>query len=283
MSGQGFLNVLNYGAKCDGVTDDSTAFNEAIEDGAKESAPVIVPKRTCKITKPIVIKSGTMIEARGATLLHGVGQGPLLTAVSVDDWVLEGPLTLVGTRKGANEEGDETGLLISGANRFIVDKLTVRDFKGTGIELSGGKPSRAARGDRGKLAFISAINNHLGMAILDGKKYSAEYNLFTMMSFSGNDTALKVVAGNNIISSANFVDNGNGILLTDGLNHGHGIVSAVNINHNRGFNVKAERVTKGYTFNGCHIYGDSETAGTVTLEESKDINLFGCVVYPARQ
>ena len=114
--------------------------------------------------------------------------------------------------------------------------------------------------------------------MLDGKKYSAEYNLFTLMSFSGNDTAIKAIAGNNVITTSNIVDNAEGVLLGKGLNDGHGIISAVNINHNHGFNVKADHVTNGYTFNGCHIYGD--VAGSVSVFDSKDITFTGCVIEP---
>ena len=279
-AGKGTLNVLDYGAVCDGVSDDTNAFNEALQDAHQHGTAVYVPGRTCQIDGTIRLQMGTVIRSDGAILIHGRNSGALLNAVSVDDWVIEGPLTLIGSRVNQGQVGDETGLLISGANRFIVDKLTVRNFTGTGVELSGGKPSRAALGDRGKFAFLSIIDNHLGLSILDGTKYSAEYNLFTLMSLSGNDTAIKIVAGNNIISTSNIVNNNNGILLTDGLNHGHGIMNAVNINHNKGFNLNVQHVTNGFTFNGCHIYGDSETSGTVTLNDSKDINFFGCTLFP---
>jgi hypothetical protein len=282
-SARGVLNVLDYGAVCDGEADDSHAINEAIDDGFRHNVSVYIPKRICRVVNPIVLRTGTVIRSDGATLLHGGDTGTLMHAISADDWVIDGPLTLVGTRIQQGQTGDESGFVISGANRYIVNQLTVRDFKGTAIEITGGKPSRAARGDRGKFAFISIINNHLGLAITDGRKYSAEYNLFSLMTFSGNDTAIQIVAGNNVISTSNIVDNGNGLLLSKGLNDGHGIVSAVNINHNHGFNVKADHVSNGYSFNGCHIYADTNATGSVAMIESKGIEFSGCVIEPPLQ
>lgn len=281
VKGEGILNVLDYGAVCDGVTDDSDAFNAAFEDAAARRVSIMIPGRTCIINSRLMIHDNLVIRSEGATLKHGRGSGEILAAISADDWVINGPLTLAGTRTNVSREGDETGLLISGANRFMVDKLTVRDFKGTGIRLTGGKPSRAARGDRGKFAFITFINNHVGLSLEAEKKYAAEYNLFTLMSFSGNDVAAHIVAGNNIISTSNIVDNTNGILLSGGTNHGHGIMSAVNVNHSRGYNLKADNITNGYTFDGCHIYGDMP--GSVLLGQSTGVDFTGCIVDPAPQ
>lgn len=276
-AGRGSLNVLDYGAACDGVTDDSSAFNSAMEDAASMAVSLVIPGRTCLINSQLVIRSGTVMRAEGAVLKHGRGSGRLLAAISADDWVINGPLTLVGNRSDHLHEGDETGLFVSGANRYMVDKLTVRNFAGTGIEITGGKPSRAGQGDAGKFAFISLINNHIGLSLLPEKKYSAEYNLFTLVSFSGNDVAARIVSGNNIISAANIVGNTNGLLLESGLNHGHGIMNAVNINHNSGYDIKADGVTQGYTFTGCHAYGAN---GHIVLENSKDIDFSGCVLDP---
>lgn len=50
--------VLNYGAKCDGVTNDSTAFLGAIAAAVvKGGGKVIVPNRVCVVTQPLVVNS----------------------------------------------------------------------------------------------------------------------------------------------------------------------------------------------------------------------------------
>ena len=225
------INVKRYGAVGDGKTDDSSAFARAFDDAKQHGTPIIIPKGTYVVSGELPIGSNVIIRSDGATLKHAKAGGRILTAISADDWSIQGPLTLIGSRTGKGQRGDEIGVYISGCNRFIVDKMTVRDFTGKGIELDGGHPSRAARGDRGKFAFVSFINNGVGMEIDADAKYSAEYNLFTLLSFSGNDVATHIVAGNNVISTSNIVDNMGGVELAAGLNHGHGIIGNSNINH----------------------------------------------------
>lgn len=269
----GVINAARFGAKGDGLADDTSALTQAFDAARKHSGVLIIPKGVYLVGGQLGVGSGMIIKSDGAVLVHTKPSGVLLSASSADDWSLEGPLTLAGTRKAKGAQGTEVGMLISGCNRFIVEKLTVRDFSGKGLLLDGGHPSRAARGDSGKFAFVSLINNGLGLELAADTKYSAEYNLFTLISFSGNDVAARIVAGNNVISTSNLVDNTGGVQLAAGLNHGHGIISSSNINHNVDFNIRANGVTNGFTFDGDHAYG-----GPVILEQSNGIEFPGSVV-----
>lgn len=271
------INVLDYGAVGDGITDDSDAFANAFADAAAYGNDIFIPKKTYLVNETLDITSGMVIRSAGATLKHTTPKSPIFSAVKADDWVIDGPLTLLGTRTNANEENSEQGLFISGANRYIVDKLTIRGFAGVGINVTAGKPTRAARGDRGKFSSISFYNNHIGLKLESGKKYSAEYNLFSLMSFSGNDIAMDIGTGNNIISTSNIVDNGNGIDITPAKNGGHGILDAVNISHNRGFNLRADTIPQGFSIMGAHMYGDA-TSGGIDIKNSKDFYFTGGVI-----
>src|SRR5690606_32876808 len=66
--------------------------------------------------------------------------------------------------------------------------------------------------------------------------------------------------------------------LQSGSNHGHGGFHGVNINHNTQWNLKAENVTNGYTFSGCHFYADSGTTGKIILSNSSGISFDGGIV-----
>lgn len=270
------INVLDYGAVGDGITDDTSAFTKAFAEAAQRNLPLTVPKRSYVISQPLAISSGMILRFDGAELKHTKKDGALLSAIYANDWVIQGPVTLTGSRNAAHPEGTETGLFISGCSHYIVDKVTVQHFAGTGIEIDAGALSWDKRGDHGQFAFVSFINNHLGLKINEG--IGAEYNLFTLLSFSGNEVATSIAGGSNIISVANIVDNDNGVLLQGGANHGKGIVNAANINHNKGFNVKAAEVTNGYGFNSCNIYGDGVTQGIIQLTDSKGIHVVGGVL-----
>jgi len=271
------ISVLDYGAVGDGVTDDGAAFEAAFADAFKHGSPVLIPRRTYVINRPLKITSGMVIRSTGATLTHTDSTIAILSARKADAWVIQGPLTLSGTRTEKGQHDTETGLSLAGCSRYIVDKLSVTDFRGTGIRIAGKPEGKGSgRGDQGQYAFVSFRNNTVGLQIDEGT--GAEYNLFTLLSFSGNETAARIVAGNNVISASNVVDNVGGLALTAGSNHGHGIFNAVNINHNKTFNVHAYNQLNGYTFSGCHVYGDSPTAGTVHLERSNGVHFFGGII-----
>jgi hypothetical protein len=276
------INVMDYGARADGVTDDGPAFEAAFSDAARHGTAVEIPRGTYLADRELRIESGMVIRSEGATLKHTDSRIAILSAVSADGWVLEGPLTLVGTRTGPEQNAEETGLSISGGTHFLVEKLTVAKFKGYGVRIEPGKPSKqaaAGRGNHGQFAFVSFLDNSTGLQIDGGT--GAEYNLFTLLSFSGNDRATNIAAGNTIITASNIVDNENGVRLSDGPNHGHGIFSAVNINHNKTVNIDSEQQLNGYTFNACHIYGDSSTKGVIRLTGSNGLHFSGGTIAAA--
>jgi len=279
----GVVTVLDYGAKADGLTDDGPAFTNAFSDAWQHGVPVVIPKGTYLVNRVIAIHSGMLVRSDGAIIKHTDSGIELFSAVSADSWVLQGPLTLIGTRTEANQQANEAGLFISGGSHFIVDKLTASRFKGAGIRIVSGKASKLAargRGNHGQFAFVSLSDNHVGLEVEDGT--GAEYNLFTLLSFSGNDVATRISAGNNVISTSNIVDNANGVDLASGKNDGHGIFSASNVNHNAGFNVRSVDVLNGYTFNACHIYADKPGQGDIELTGSFGIRMNGGDVVDAR-
>jgi len=52
------INIKDYGAKCDGVTDDSDAINEALKVAAKEKKAVQFGDGTCLLKKKLIVTNG---------------------------------------------------------------------------------------------------------------------------------------------------------------------------------------------------------------------------------
>ena len=61
------VNVKDYGAKCDGSTDDRTAFNDALT-AATGKMLVVGPGGTCKLGDTITIPASTTLQLEGAAL-----------------------------------------------------------------------------------------------------------------------------------------------------------------------------------------------------------------------
>jgi len=80
------LNVLDFGATGDGVTDDSVAFQAALDDAATSGKSVFVPSATGYVISGVTIDSNTIIEGEGydSRLIFKSGTGATARMLSVN-------------------------------------------------------------------------------------------------------------------------------------------------------------------------------------------------------
>lgn len=252
------------------TADMSAAFNAAsVAAGAYGS--IKVPRGLYYCESVVDILDGQTWKFDGPTITHTDDTATILRADSKTGFSILGRLFLRGTLVTAATTA-EIGLLITNGKRYRVEGVTATNFKGAGIQLDGTTTGGTAlRGDRGQLTDCSTHQCTVGLNIDDAA--GAEYVTHTNFTASGNIDGIVLDAGNNTFMGGNVVDNTNGIQLTGvGANHGHGMFVGTNINHNTSSNIHAENVTRGFTFLGCHIYGNASTSqGNIWFENSKGI------------
>lgn len=267
------VNVLDYGAVGNGTTDDSAAFTAAAT-AAGVNGSIFIPARTYNINNAVSILAGQTWTFDGATLLHTDDTKIILRANGVDDWAITGSLILKGTLSGAATAA-ETGLYITNGQRYKVNNVQTENFKGKGIWLDG-TSTGSFRGDEAQFVNCSAYECTVGIQVDAGA--GAEYNTWTNTNVSGCITGVIMSAGNNTFIGGSIVDNTTGVKLTSGTNHGHGMFSGVNINHNNGENLYALDVANGYTFTGCHFYGNGGSTGIIWFKNSRGVHVLGGII-----
>lgn len=120
----GMLRVEDFGAVCDGVTDDTAAVTAGLAESARLGVPLIFPAvNTLRVRGTIKLPSRAQIEGRGSTLLwkEGTGSGTWLlhadgtTGCTVRDLTLrtEAPLADVSNQRGFTAVG-ATSLTVEG-------------------------------------------------------------------------------------------------------------------------------------------------------------------------
>jgi hypothetical protein len=243
------------------LIDVSNAFNLA----AAASRHVRVPGYVYLVDNQVDILDEQTWEFQGAELKHSDETKHILRANGRVGWSIVGRLTLRGTLASASTAA-ETGLYVTGGKKFKVEGVIARNFKGKGFWFDGATTT-GIRGDRGQLTDCAAYDCTVGRQVDAGA--GAEYHLWTNFSAGGCVTGDQMSAGNNVTVGGNIVDNTIGVRLLSGTNHGHGMYVGVNINHNPSANIWATGVTNGYTFTGCHAYGNGTSTGPIWFEGCK--------------
>lgn len=111
------FNVFAYGAKGDGSTDDSTPFQQAINDAHAQTVGgvVFLPTFSYNIASALTTYSNVVFVTYGATIT-GVGASSVTPVIK---WSLTGGLTLPGSISGTN------GLTVSGGLTISSGGLTI--------------------------------------------------------------------------------------------------------------------------------------------------------------
>lgn len=157
VSTQKTINAKDYGAKGDGVTDDTTAIQNAIDDSSIENVLLIIPEsnENYLITKQLKINKNTHISGYGATLFMTPQVGAIrnilwsnpddtISNVSIEGLTLKSENTIKGTEYYADSMvSNVQGMYFQG-----VDILSIKDvfmdnvYVGLKISQSGNQKNK---------------------------------------------------------------------------------------------------------------------------------------------
>lgn len=261
------INVMSMGAVADDTTDDTGIFVAAQALAIAENTKlVVVPAGKYAVNGPIDIQDEVTWLLLGCDIRTSNSVATIFSASSKRDWAVIGTGRLLGSRTGA-ETSEQHGIRIENCGAYLVSGIQVRNFQGKGIHVTGGSSVTPLYGERGRFSDLLVAGCTIGIAADAGA--GAEYCTWSNCNVTDNDIGVEFTAGNHTWTGGTIADNLTGVYLSSGLNHGHGSFAGTNINHNVTYAIDGLDVTLGYTFTGCHVYGNG-AAG-----EGK-IRLTGC-------
>lgn len=267
----GGVDVKVAGAVGDGATDDYAAIAAAIT-AAGVNGTLRFPYGTYKLSQAISILDGQTWIMEGCTLKNTTETLHVIRANDKDDWSILGRCILQGTLTTAATAA-ECGLYITDGSGYRVEGVIAKKFKGKGIFVDG-STAPSYRSNRGQFVDCACNESTIGLQL----DPLAEYLTFANFNCGGNIHGVKVYGGNNTFVGGSIVDNTTGVYLGNGTNHGHGIFIGVSINHNGSANLEAVSVINGYTFSGCHFYGNGTSTGPIWLNGCKGFTIQGGII-----
>nr|WP_320025664.1 glycosyl hydrolase family 28-related protein [uncultured Acetobacterium sp.] len=128
------LSVKDFGAKGDGVTDDTAAIQKAINDASAKNVALTIPASTYVVASQLQIKSNTKISGYGAVLYMAPQQAAVnnilwsdpaayISNVTIEGLTLKSQNTIPGTEYYANSMiSNVQGMFFQG-----ISNLTIKD------------------------------------------------------------------------------------------------------------------------------------------------------------
>jgi hypothetical protein len=147
----GFANVKTaYGAKGDGVADDTAALQKALDD-CPEGKAVLCPAGTYRLTAPLKIARGIVLRGEGPEKTRLINEATSGDAIALSNYDVEIVTNVVkGASKGSTSIVVEDAVRLRPGDLLMVDQLN--DAEIVNIEGEGGTCRWAGRED-GKRAM----------------------------------------------------------------------------------------------------------------------------------
>ena len=266
--GGGTVNYVTpeqYGAVGDGVTNDATAIQSAVDTGS----PVYFGKNTYLVSSAIIIPANSYLFGAGEESVLKTTSNISILEIDSTNSVFQN-LTFKGNDTGTLQVGiSAVGNAASNLRREGNQVLNCRfyDLGGAGLyTIYSGFGSSLHKG-----------TFYVDNCIFNSNRYgvywntTGEYNLITGSTITNNTSGVYMnAAGNNSIVNSNINDNTTGITMVGGLNDGHCVISGTKLNHNT-TSLNLSYIDYGFLFQGCMIYG-----GVMVLNTDDFIKFDNC-------
>jgi hypothetical protein len=191
-------------------------------------------------------------------------------ASGINDWSIIGPGTLEGsyidtanTTGARGSAAAEIGVNVTASRRWKIDGVTFKNFAGSNIQLNNATfvsdeyltSSLVYKVSTGHISNCNIDLGNVGVYIGTGN----EFNVFTNCTFTKNQTAIDLYAGNTQFIGCHAELNVNFALrIRNGGNDGHGSWVGGSFAHNLGFAIAAEAsMDNGFVFSGTHFFADN--------------------------
>ena len=239
------------------VAGDTIDLSPGNYDVAKSTSTVIA------VPTHYEILSGMTVRLNGARLYHQEAfNGAVFFGADgssgTNGWAILGPGIIEGTQ-AKTSGATEIGINTRNSRRWLIADLTVRYFRGTGIQFNGGTyPTNteygALKGSTGKIINCHIDLNNIGLTT----GQSSELLSVVSCTFNQNLTACDLYAGATNFTACEVMWNTNyGLRVRNYGNSAHCSFVGGVIAHNFNYAIDLEATNNGLIISGCVLGGDT--------------------------
>lgn len=223
------LNPMQFGARCDGATDDAAAITAAIASAKAKGLPVLLPAATCAYGAVLTLEGVAMVGRGDASMLWALD--PSREAIFLrGSGAQVRNLKLAGvkpTKRAAPWEGAR--IVAFGASNFVVDNVTIDGATATGIQTARGASEGVISNNRisntladgihitGQASYITIVGNVIdgtgddGIAVVSYQRDNGPTHHITAahntVSNNRGGRGMSVVGGSDVLYENNRISN----------------------------------------------------------------------------
>ena len=255
----------SYGAVGNGIEDDTTAIQNAINSGF----PVWFSAKTYKVTTLTLTSNRILIGEGYNSVLYTTSNAAIINITG--DYNNIQQIRFKGNSTGTSQNGIQAiGVVGLTSYRIlnVLNNLYGDSLGGSFIYSQYMVGTSSGANHQGSFVGSNLIGVNCNIGIFCDTR--GEYNQFYNCSFNGCTKGIHIVAGNITVQGGKMVDNTYGVYLTTGTNDAHGLINGCLINHNT-TNVYSENIANGMIFSNCALF-----AGEIEILTSDGIYFNSC-------
>lgn len=253
----GEVNVSWFGAKGDGVTDDTAFVKNAIGFSKK-----IIVDKTCRITSTLTIDGKTLVLS--GEIVATVPSDIALLITGKNCHVCGG-----GKITSTSKTDGSIGVVVDRMYLSSIKDLTIEGFTQNYVTTEtpiSGQVSQSV------VQNVKCTNGGNGFIINGG--FSNEYVTYTScISVQNDGIGVQMNAGNVNWVGGIISYNGTGVYMDHTHNGQHSTFTNVSINHNTQYQLHVKGVYYGHNFVGCNFHDNSIRWTGILLEDCRGINI----------
>ncbi len=273
----GYISVKSYGAVGDSLTDDTNAFQNAINAGDK----IFIPEGVYTVDS-LVLDSNTEITGvgngsklclkAGGTVLFDITTDDAYLGLGLKDGIKISNLWLSGLAESAfayaNPIGTRVGIHLDNVNNVNIDNCKITGFTLGGIvgEATNGSVTYCFNN---QVTRCNIQFNYYGIWL----KEKLEYSFFSDNLIQYYNQGIKLIGGNNTFTNNQVLNGVTGMMLESGTNEAHGSFTGGSINHNSYASIWADSVRNGFNFTNVSLW-----YGHILLNYSRAIRIMNSTI-----